>query len=847
MTTHYVNAAYYYTLEFNGAQAYVRRTDFQIGAKDKLRRFFLGDNWQQEIDSVDVSSGGAKGGVFFLLADSLELESLRKAIGVKAQARAVWDQLVAEGFISPQGIKTARAKAASKTLALPVSFAPLKLTVSQQQAILKLLGAPNPQRQFVVKGTEDPGRMLFAEYVISRIGKAKVPKSLVLAVDPTRPVGQSTDPAPSMVLLDLLRDPQKRHAGADPDRFDECLSYLVGDPGKPDSYTSFLVLQKQLRGVTWPTDEFVAEEIERFLVKHKLIVMEASIRAHPAFSGLARGDTFRLVEALDTTRCLIGSVVVPQYKQSLQDMAALRLGDGSKITGAHLRALDEILGASRQQLSKYGVDFAGNATISGRWDNLDTALQNIPADDPLKKDFLRIRRRQGMYMQLVMNIAGDPQRMYSLGRALFADLPIGMGDRFEVMNHGNFFFSPARRRVAPGKLKKPMGCIDNDAVLFTYLPEQAEPVKQGFGGIGDYVTQLFKRTPELWPAKEELPTGYKLVSSARILNLNVDEWFEYDFAGSILGNRMPRSVQAHLDARFYAPSDDGNARANSLQLPAWKTAKLEVKRGFCEALKDFQASKLNEYRNVYDHLCNLYTNGASTGPNFDFRAFATRYRYFKLATIDEATWTVRLPAEKSKEWKTFRGERIDILRQVFADQSLSGLIQAALDDSAANMVLQRAAGGKDATPAVTVAALLRSISVNAQEKMLPGPFGPGATWDSLGANRVPASFGEMPYKEKEQTRRDWQALHAAAQRRINVAIAVILGEFLVDALAADPPIAPTWPTEQITKHAAYKRAVALALEFSGAKLGVDGPEKGAQQTRRALWKKYNLAMFAPEV
>jgi hypothetical protein len=140
----------FYNLQLDDrTRAYIVHDAFTWGAlgrnapmKMKMRRFFADNNWMDALHSVDLSTSGQKGGVIFLYKKQPDPNQQGQYLNVAA-----------------------------------------------------------PQPAFVVKLTNSPEQMLFAEYVLKQIGQAKIPKGLVIELDWSDFGTNNTD---GMQLVDFI-------------------------------------------------------------------------------------------------------------------------------------------------------------------------------------------------------------------------------------------------------------------------------------------------------------------------------------------------------------------------------------------------------------------------------------------------------------------------------------------------------------------------------------------------------------------------------------------------------------------------------------------------------------------
>jgi hypothetical protein len=810
MTTNTVNLAKFYALTFSGAQQKIASISWaNVPGQNKLRKFFLGNKWQNDIVQVSCSRAGAKGGAFFLEVDSVDKEELGETLGNWTQTLQVWDQLIADGLITKQGIKTP----AGKTGALPQNRPAYN---NIRPKVSGLLTAVTPHPQFVVKGTEEPARILFAEYVLSLVAKAKIPKSLILEVDPARSAN-CANPSEGMLMLELLKDPAKLSPTADQRAYARSYAYLDDRLGNPNtSYVSYLVVQKLIAGRKLPIFNSVLGDAADFMMKHKLRITADSFFADPAFqrknangSWVVADDAVAdLLADLQGTGCIsVGGIVDANYAARLSKLKKVPPG----------------LQASLTVLQNCKLQFT-SSKVDQLWDELDQAMPNIPSTtqqlQDLKKEFADLREKQGKQMWRIESIVSDERKMKNAGRVMLADLPIGIADRFENMNMDNVFFVDKATKV-PGKLSDPIGCIDNEAIMQEFIPQRTYTTansstrREGFTSLDKYVEALLAGSSELWGLPAPLPAGYELAPSPSLKNmLDIDDWFEGSFQNTVFGF-MPECVVRQMSAKLYKPKDvDPYTESRSLQ--TWQAAKEELGEGFAEALLELQKIPLFKFRQVYTTLATEYDRGV----NFSFTAFEARYTF--LCAI-----AVKKGAIKPFDFKAQKAEVVQHLKAVGQTGGLAQTINQALASAEAAAILTGAGVTVD-----DIKEQLCALSAWGQEAIVPYPFG------KLGDNR---HFGDLNEDERKAMNAQWNRLADKYKRRIDAVICTIVANFAV-AYAQEANANPlTYLFVPDSK--AYRDAKELAREFSRAKLFEDGGSKGKIAFRQKMLTAYNLAAY----
>ena len=875
MSVNFIKLSQFYVMTFNEAKALVTRLTWdKVPGANKLRKFFLAEDWQDCIVSVSVSGSGAKGGVFFLEIDVQDKQALARRLRDPQKIDLVWQQLIQDELITPQGYKTSAGRRGN----LP---AQVLVYTGNKTEIQNELRRANVKRCFVVKGAEDPGRTLFAEYVLALIGKAKIPKSMVMKVDPQPPPG-SPNPSEGMLMLQVLGDPNKRSAQTDPQRYAESYSYLDDGSNAAGSRISYLVVQKLIPGNTLPIVNSINAEIKDFLIEQKLKVVAESFQADASFAGMSESQIGDIINALEVLGCLTrGGIVTQQYDARLSAVPVLSskqsdiarilktaydskqiVTDGSFATDSKFESMvpQEIadLVAILKQIrciasdnsvdQKYAATLAGVAAINSKlpqikailrsskeivdrnkvtftktstdeqFDELEAALA-ANSSSPLMADFQKLYGDLTKQIQLIETIIGSADKMRNSGRIIFADLPIGMADRFENMNTGNFFYIDRPAKPGAGKVANPVGCIDSEANLYKFVPVRNAPVKQGFTDAEDYVDGLLSDgTVELWPdTVNPPPPGYVRAPSAALVQmLDVGTyWFDKIFFPKFFVG-VPKCVIKQFGSSFYVQGDRFPYNS-SKRLPAWQQARVQIQQGFCEALIDFQKVPLHQFRQVYAKQASAY--GKSI--NFDFKGFAVRYYYLSKVNVDTQNWTVVLP-----DYNVTKAEIIARLGDLLGGIGVASILTTALSSPEGNAVLV-AQGLTDQQ----IFKFLEGLPLQAQEALIPCPF--GANYDT---HKRYVPFGNLDQTKRQAILAEWKTLDGKYLRRINRVICAILAKLYM-AYVKDAQLFPT-TYYLISESLAYNEAKKDAQTASELKLYKDG---GSQSEKRiALLNKYGL-------
>jgi len=446
MPTLTVNLAKTYALSLKQNKA--EPVDWQtMPGKNKLRRFFVHNNWEDYIASVSVSSAGLKGGVFFLEAYVVEPadfgEQLR-ALNInmtEPEAMAVWRALHANGYLAG-GIMsqptqpnagwvavrpTEAVDAVVKPQVMQPGFALTGTAFGRNAAARNTLlsaiqTAAQLQKRYVVKGTNEPGRTLFAEYVLNTIGKAKIPKSLVLEVDPSRP---HTNPNPSegMIMLNLINT--RRNPAVDAARYNAAYANLHSGA---QPVVDYLVIQKLLAGRSIMDYKQLSGRVVEFLCSQRIIVDVFSFSSDQNFAGESSATLGFLIQELTNLGCLSHGLVDPNYPNLMNNLQTLnnKVNEIQAVLAAALPTL------ANNQLRRQDYD----KDAAKQFDQLVHDLQN--KNTPLAQALTQLLAALQPIITINERILSDATRMKNTGRVHFADALLGNGDRFANFNTGNF-------------------------------------------------------------------------------------------------------------------------------------------------------------------------------------------------------------------------------------------------------------------------------------------------------------------------------------------------------------------------------------------------------------------------
>ena len=774
MPTLTVNLAETYSLSLEESKA--TPVDWgQIG-KNKLRRFFVHPNWDDYIARVSVSSGGMKGGVFFLEAYEVTpaaFEQNLKALNVTIDASEAWKRLHADNHLAGGIIIDGKAFALGTPAVVKpqVLQGPFTLTdafygksaPARKILLTALRKATKLRKRYVVKGTNEPGRTLFAEYVLNTIGRAKIPKSLVLEIDPSRP-HTDADPSEGMIMLNLI---DTRRSGTDADRYTAAYANLHNGA---QSVVDYLVVQKLIAGDMLADPEEMRGRVVEFLCDQKIIVDVRSFETDDNFADDSPDTLFFMVRELgEILGCLRDGLVVPDYEARLNGLQTLE--DKKDQIKAVLAAALPTLGANNLDRPNYQKNPPAQfdqlvADLQGKDTPLATALADFLAT---LRPIISTNKKILSNVIMLKNIAG----------VHFADALVGNGDRFHRYNTGNMFFVWRLKPTKTGKASNPVGCIDNDAFLYTY-----SDAKTNFKSVKDYVAKVLKPNYELWGWNSPEPQGAVWAPNMSLLDvLDSDSWFDSTdgIFHQIIRDDWPVAVLDLYGDDFFMRNEP-----DVQGLPGWVRVRQTLREGVAQALTRYLRTDIRQYRAVYQALTGRYY----PGPNFEFTAFEIRDRYLRECQVNEQDSTILLPSLAA-----FQAEIVAWLKE-------TRTINPECDNPQVSPIAERAlsAAGRlnRQVDGANIRRLLKTMAVSDQERLLPNPFG----------------IGPIPTDDKK-----WAKLKQAYLDRMDVVICTLLQRFWDEYIAEVGYL--THDRKRVLRSKAFESAEKLSEQVSSAKLAKD--------------------------
>ncbi|MFG6095299.1 hypothetical protein SPB21_08605 [Leptothoe sp. ISB3NOV94-8A] len=248
----------------------------------------------------------------------------------------------------------------------------------------------------------------------------------------------------------------------------------------------------------------------------------------------------------------------------------------------------------------------------------------------------------------IKNILKSKQAMYQLGRILAVDCLLGNGDRLAPINLGNLIFIEDSKNKGEYKV----GVIDNDAFFPIYMwsGEQHERIRDRFpdlkNSLDQYLKYLFEDGGEI--SEEKPAPGMGIVTipfpKLKFLLSNFSEnWFVRQFCVRLFNNR-------HIDLIWEIWNRD---EIEAIK----KTAQSCIVRGFKDVIVDIKdLSKSQLCFNSFKDLKNTYEYTI----NFDVVALRARIEYMSNISFtnqDMTTFTFNsTEALKKVKENLFKGE-----------------------------------------------------------------------------------------------------------------------------------------------------------------------------------------------
>lgn len=457
--------------------------------------------------------------------------------------------------------------------------------------------------QYVVKGSTNPGRTIFAEYVLQEVGLAKIPKTLALEID-------SSDPnSEGMVMLSLLSNDARWRTTANRHRFGEALGFLW-DNTTNQPKVPYLVVQKLFGGDQLTAAATMFNDIERWFLNESLAFSFMDPRLSPYFTEQQAISLVEDLERHDFVRSF-------GYRSALSKLSQgfVRNGDFPAALPAALGREAEIKTMLNNIYDTYtalGLVPTEPPTFTNLFNYVQT--QNSAAAQALLPSMHRlITNTVAPAIQTLTSVLSNEIKVRNMGRVLAADTLIGNADRLQGERGANWdnLFVVNKQNRGVNKVNYPIGVIDNDTIMQTF-PHAA------FQNPGAYLDRLLRGSVEL-----DVPPGVTPAPSSDLRQLltDFDSWFDHYFAESLVLNDANYQLVINQYTQAGFPPDP--TQGNWPQVRAW------IKDGFSSGLQRINNLDLEEMRTLHSSL--VWNYGVDS--NFDFLAFQIRYTYLTAAQV----------------------------------------------------------------------------------------------------------------------------------------------------------------------------------------------------------------------
>ncbi|WP_045226911.1 hypothetical protein [Methyloterricola oryzae] len=462
-----------------------------------------------------------------------------------------------------------------------------------------------PRISYAIKLVEAPERVLFAEFVLGQIAKAKIPKSLVVELD-WDSLGN-----------DLPAKLEQKYCGKN----------------KPFDRTRFFA---DLNGLD------VSARLLHFIFCDGLLKQETKdeLRLYQYITDFRNKFTssqskpryliiMKSLKARDEEFLPFDYEVRPFDKPEVKITYSYRLDNGEDL----IDVLKSVRGSDKITLG--GVDVANH---------ISTAFPDYRENKKLLKAISQVL--------ISKQILSNEKLMKKAGRVLAVDTALGNSDRFEgtelAANIGNVFFFKKKytNRLGLNKDDNPVGVIDNDAFF---------PLLKRFGNLDKYLAFLLENGwSDIDAANdpENLSAAGIKLSNLKSLFSQFEEHIAMALAVALMS---PSQRESKMVPEIW--SDDGKlfghpgkyktfespwvrakrqglqeikhvTRDNILALLSddWKQTIAWMREGFVEGIADLLKFSELRYKSVWAHLVGLYgINGCQS----DFKSFLVRLEYMR--------------------------------------------------------------------------------------------------------------------------------------------------------------------------------------------------------------------------
>ncbi|NEZ58072.1 hypothetical protein [Adonisia turfae] len=408
----------------------------------------------------------------------------RRGRGRRIEAYAYFEENKKFGMLSEKDPRSVKIKHAA-FFQKPKWWEDLKsidISAAGQKGGVIFIHTNIPGRGYAIKVTDAPQQVKFAEHLLSTLGKAKIPKSIILSVKDDSVVNSTTN-----LLMNFIKERGKKNDI--PPRVKYHLEAKEVKGVLPETIEALEKKQESTVFVGKYNNKYYIrifqkgsilvdrQEIEPSSFSSEIIQnLEAIISKEKRIQGF---DYDKLTQdIMDTMELLANSGYEFQSKKRLSYEKFLKEFENESNFLVVMKLiqgepLSDISADLNSWTKKYYPDSVSNVR------EIDRIINTIKfGKNGSKSLYCKNKEIKGDSYKALMKIIGsiyinksilaNQQFMQNLGRILAVDSLLGNQDRFEKMNLGNAFFLK-RNYSDKSKTKNPIAVIDNDSILPIFL------------------------------------------------------------------------------------------------------------------------------------------------------------------------------------------------------------------------------------------------------------------------------------------------------------------------------------------------------------------------------------------
>ncbi|NEZ62071.1 hypothetical protein D0962_04660 [Leptolyngbyaceae cyanobacterium CCMR0082] len=557
-------------------------------------------------------------------------------------------------------------------------------------------------RDYAIKVTDAPQQVKFAEHLLLTLGKAKIPKSIILSVKDNSVVNSTTN-----LLMNFIKERGKKNDI--PPRVKYYLEAKEIDGQLPDTIEK---LEKKQENTV-----FVGKYYEKYYVR---IFHNGSRIVDRKIVGTEAGELNLSAETIQKLDAVISSENV---QDDLINALAREIIDkesqGSKHEYQPKKRLkyESFLNELQKESNHLVVMklIKGDSLSESAADLWNWADKYYPGINPVttlnKIEFTNLKQISCGGKKIIGEsyndlkkiidsiyknklILADEHFMNNLGRILAVDSLLGNADRFESMNVGNAIFLKRNYNVKDNKTNNPIGVIDNDSFLPIFMGDNKlhlDIEKRG----NNKLTKLEDKRPAYidWSVDK----GYELnpqndmrsVSTSRIKFLL--EEFETWFLEAIYNKFY---LNDPISKATYGDSGDLIGKSKYYKSfmsdekdESWEMVKKNILLGFVAGLEDikknaFFDSAQSEYNKLFDEYG--FTD------DFDLIALDVRRCYMAQASVQSSGKDIKIKFDHQKAIGVVKKECFPIVDiPDFINNSIQYCISQGLESRSGNDQLNK--------------------------------------------------------------------------------------------------------------------------------------------------------------